>query len=565
MSRLRHIAAVFRWPFIGALAAVTIGLGVTGFLSQADLTGTDRSVIEAFYRTMQLFVLEWSGLESPMPGTLEVARFLAPLVAGLAAAKTIAVIFRVEIERLWVRLFGRGHVVVCGQGETGWRLAATLREAGCRVAGIEIGDPVRPVARWALIAGDATEPETLRRAAAHRATHLVVLCGDDATNIAVARTAREVGGTDLAIHVLVTRPELAVMLRSEAIASHDGRVLEFFTLEERGSRIVLDTVGTAPDVVVTVGSSPLANRIVVDAARRWSDLRIERSEDSEVPDLVSGLRSVVLVSDAPDALTDALALVHRLRSASFGAAGGTTDVFVLSPHARNLGGIVASTQGTAIRVHAFDLAEAVLTDDLVESGAREIIARAVHGAYRRTAALGASMLPAWDELGEHHREASRAAADAVGSLFRAVGCDLVAATPDDAEPLRLLPSEVELMALLEHDRWLSWTAGRIDLPDTDNQVDWFDLAPAVRDRTKQVVRHLPTALRDVGQRVVRLERSQAQALHEAYVERHLALGETIETNPSLVPWDRLPESLRDSNRDQLAHLRMKLRSISTLR
>ena len=92
-------------------------------------------------------------------------------------------------------------------------------------------------------------------------------------------------------------------------------------------------------------------------------------------------------------------------------------------------------------------------------------------------------------------------------------------------------------------------------------MDWFDVAEPVQDRTQQVIRRLPIALRDVGQRVVRLERSQAQALHEAYVERRTTFGESVESNPSLVAWDRLPESLRDSNRDQLAHLRVKLRSI----
>ena len=125
MSRLRQFAAVFRWPVIGVTAAVTIALGVIGFLRQADLLGMDRTTVEATYLTIQLFVLEWGGEASPMPVTLEIARFAAPLVAGLAAAKAIAVVFRVELERLWVRLFGRNHVVVAGQGSTGWRAASS--------------------------------------------------------------------------------------------------------------------------------------------------------------------------------------------------------------------------------------------------------------------------------------------------------------------------------------------------------------------------------------------------------------------------------------------------------
>lgn len=40
----------------------------------------------------------------------------------------------------------------------------------------------------------------------------------------------------------------------------------------------------------------------------------------------------------------------------------------------------------------------------------------------------------------------------------------------------------------------------------------------------------------------------ARLRHEDYMRWELARGETRETNPSLVPWDELPESLRDSNR-----------------
>ncbi len=35
----------------------------------------------------------------------------------------------------------------------------------------------------------------------------------------------------------------------------------------------------------------------------------------------------------------------------------------------------------------------------------------------------------------------------------------------------------------------------------------------------------------------------------------------MEENPSLVPWDLLPESLKASNRDQVAHVRVKLFAI----
>jgi len=39
----------------------------------------------------------------------------------------------------------------------------------------------------------------------------------------------------------------------------------------------------------------------------------------------------------------------------------------------------------------------------------------------------------------------------------------------------------------------------------------------------------------------------ARAIHDGYVRRGQAAGETLETNPSLVQWEELPEDLRQSN------------------
>jgi voltage-gated potassium channel Kch len=53
----------------------------------------------------------------------------------------------------------------------------------------------------------------------------------------------------------------------------------------------------------------------------------------------------------------------------------------------------------------------------------------------------------------------------------------------------------------------------------------------------------------------------ARAIHEDYVRRQTASGATLETNPSIVPWDDLPESLKESNRQQADHIETKLAAI----
>lgn len=50
----------------------------------------------------------------------------------------------------------------------------------------------------------------------------------------------------------------------------------------------------------------------------------------------------------------------------------------------------------------------------------------------------------------------------------------------------------------------------------------------------------------------------ARAMHEAYVAKEVALGKTPADNPSMADWTELPEALRESNRDQAAHIGVKL-------
>jgi voltage-gated potassium channel Kch len=53
----------------------------------------------------------------------------------------------------------------------------------------------------------------------------------------------------------------------------------------------------------------------------------------------------------------------------------------------------------------------------------------------------------------------------------------------------------------------------------------------------------------------------ARAMHEEYVRKQAEDGETPATNPSMVTWEQLPESLRESNRRQADHIPLKLKAI----
>ena len=53
----------------------------------------------------------------------------------------------------------------------------------------------------------------------------------------------------------------------------------------------------------------------------------------------------------------------------------------------------------------------------------------------------------------------------------------------------------------------------------------------------------------------------ARAIHEGYVRHERRPGQAGETNPSMVDWEQLPESLRESNRQQAADICRKLAAV----
>jgi len=60
-----------------------------------------------------------------------------------------------------------------------------------------------------------------------------------------------------------------------------------------------------------------------------------------------------------------------------------------------------------------------------------------------------------------------------------------------------------------------------------------------------------------------MERTEAvaRAIHDEYVGKQAEAGHTPADNPSMAPWEELPERLRESNRRQAEDIANKLRAI----
>ena len=53
----------------------------------------------------------------------------------------------------------------------------------------------------------------------------------------------------------------------------------------------------------------------------------------------------------------------------------------------------------------------------------------------------------------------------------------------------------------------------------------------------------------------------ARAIHEEYVRLRVERGESRDSDPSMAPWEKLPENLKESNRSQASQIGLKLAAV----
>ena len=277
------------WPVVGLLAGASMVLGYVGYAAQfAALSPGLYSALDILYLDLQLFVLQLASVDPPLHPALNIARFLAPAVAGYTALQALGALFAEQTQSLRLRTL-RGHVVIGGLGRKSLILTEGFLERGQTVVIIEQDDEndlvrqCRDLGAIVLI-GDASQEWLLRKAGVRRASHLFALCGDDGANADIAVQASRVtegrSGEPLTCVVHVFDAQLCTLLRERELeAAASGRLrLEFFNVFDLGARVLLEehpvvsagagAAGRVPHVVI-VGLGRLGECVLVHAARQW--------------------------------------------------------------------------------------------------------------------------------------------------------------------------------------------------------------------------------------------------------------------------------------------------------
>ena len=127
--------------------------------------------------------------------------------------------------------------------------------------------------------------------------------------------------------------------------------------------------------------------------------------------------------------------------------------------------------------------------------------------------------PKWEYAKESDRISSMEQAHDIPAKLRSINCPIVSAADGEDADFELTDEEVELLAVQEHDRWMSerrnagWTDGPKDneAKTSPYLVPFAALPPHIAEWDRVFVRKIPSILRKASYRVVRNPQSTTSA------------------------------------------------------
>lgn len=500
------------WFVIAPLALAGLVLGFWGFEICAGRCLVT-SPLGAFVKTVGLIKATGNFTLGKDPWQLVIAQFLLPLSALAGGIKLVLQNLRRDM-RVALARSARGHVIVCGLGDTGRQVVESLRNEGEHAVAITLdNDSPNALAcearGVAILKGDAVQPNMLKLAGLAHAKALVLACGSDGTNIEIGLRAREfLDKLPKRRDPLTILPELRNEWLYDEVLTHraaalGSRVAEFrlFNLNANAARLLLRAPAfrarSAPvdrPHLAIAGFGQMASELLLQAARdnfalpgqRLSVSALDqRGEESLVafktrfPEIASmidiscdacsfvagdasasaavekfldnaDLRAAIVTLKDDDA---ALHTAIAMRKSLDRSARYRVPVFVRLRQQQKLGAFMSHIEGDLLlpdRFSPFGSLAELTHPDRLLGQSLDILARAAHDNYLKDAQPGQASSVPWELLPERFKQSNRAFTDHIQTKLNALGMRLIALR---GQRIAFSDGEIEMLAQMEHYRW----------------------------------------------------------------------------------------------------------------
>ncbi|MCZ6830961.1 MAG: RyR domain-containing protein [Gammaproteobacteria bacterium] len=516
------LLARHEWTIIGLLALLAFLLGCWGYariMTFSDGQGPN-TVWDVVYASLQLFIFEGPDETYGWPIQLQIARALAPTVLLYTAA--VAIFKRVETQVALYRLLfhKRRFVVVCGVGDTGFRIARDYcQNTDKQVVVIDI-DPMNAMAAELanygaiLIYGNAMDPIVLHKARVVYAKEVFLCTDDDQANIATAKNIERLSRS-------LSERELHTM--AEIVKRHEPHIAGEPPYAGLRAFLCVD----APDLYEVFANHPF----FATNSERYAIWLFNRKET---------IARNIFTSCAPDLYyrpnTDTSAPAHIL---FIGFESLVQELIVQ----------------TALTAHYPNFRPARITV-MCTAEKEEAVGRFQHR-YPHLAnivdlnVVYADPLTVTPEQWRNMQAATPFSVCYVG-MHQDVEGILAARRLNRLRRLESMPmlnfvvclNQQSFLAEIIDDDFLPIDIDKGKLPE-HTPIEYYETLDETITITVVVNEALDTL---------------ARTLHNAYLQTQLDRGDTRETNPSLIPWSELPAHKKKANQHAAAHMNVKLRS-----
>lgn len=529
---IRRVWQEIRWIVIGIAWLISLILGYIGFSQQQMDSGLPIPVTERIYRTIQLISLESGNIERNQNWQLEVARFLLPGLTAFTAFQALAILFREQTQ--WFKLWRlKDHNIICGFGSKGSHLVNDCLSNGHQLVIIDKNIDAITANDYRqrgliVLAGDATDPETLLSARITKAKRLICLLGQDQQNLRIAHLAYQLSKDRqrklTCITHLASQDLLNLVKRSElTFSSNDPFILETFnTYHQAANQIIQQDPGwlaedsSLPDNILVVGLGRLGQNLVLRSGYKWFSLEKEKKLiisilDSEAEQKVKNLtkrqpelencvsfQPITVSLEVQPVLKEATGALEGLERISRVYICVSDPVLSLQtyqtlreiPTLSQIHFVVRVEKGSGLadlyktpitgfskegEIHLFDLFDETCSAELVMGGLNELLARLLRENYlqsQKTSEASKLLSISWDQVPNAEKEANRQQANRICRLLEACNYRINPLQNWDARNLRFSDQEVKNMAQLEHQLWCQWkhASGWRYGPVRDNQL-----------------------------------------------------------------------------------------------
>lgn len=557
---------------IGALFFSTIGF--SEYFAQQKIPHT---FLEPLYRSLMLFPLNAGVIDKEIPLMLEIGRWLALLTLILAAYSAVLAIAKDKIRLMFLR-YSSGHAVVCGLGTKGLQIARDCLDRGKKVVIIE-KNPYRDeleilMDRGAVVIhGNATDSYVLRKANVNNASALFAVTNDDHVNVDIAirvYLAKGKGrlGTKLNAFVHIFDFTLKKLFKQHIVFRDTTDLFNarIFNIYETSARAILN--GYPPDRYTPVQGheDPPVHILIIGFGRRGQSLllqfcRICQYANGQTPFVTiidpAAKEKVNRLKGKHEALDD----IVRIRSFNgmgedFLGGDAKYESLLLDVGAGNLSAVYVTAGKVStgfdlaeqvrrkvsdrteivlclprdsclsephaglgpIGYHIFQMNEESCRVDTIQDESIDEMAKFYHQEYAterkaagETIATNPNLVD-WDSLDEEMKESNRLEADHVPVKMRAIGCVVEDSTsPNASFDFTKDRDKVETLARMEHSRWFAerkmagWTygPGKKDPEKKTNPllVPYEELPEGIKEENRKAVRKIPAVLKLAGKKV----------------------------------------------------------------